>query len=91
MSKISDFPVGTKVFFVENYPPYFKKGEITEITGKSYFDFVTTRVHIVLFEGQHITCYDHRIKPLITDNAINRLLYPELKPDGEGHLLWVLK
>jgi hypothetical protein len=87
MSKISDYPIGTKVIFVENYPPYFKKGEITEITGNSYFDFMTTRVHKVLFEGQHITCYGHRIKPVVYNNPLNRILYPELKPDGEGYLL----
>ena len=90
MSSLSDFPVGTKVVFVEDYEDFFYKGQMTTIVEGGYYSYGRTVLR-VKNRNRVINCYAERVRRLHPDNPLNRILYPELKPDGEGYLLWVLK
>lgn len=86
MSKISDFPVGAKVVFIENYESFFCKGQTTVIAEVGYYSHGRTVLRIN--NGNRvINCYAERVRRLYPDNPLNRILYPELKPDGKGYLL----
>ena len=86
---------GDKIMFLENYGD-FKKGDITTAlsdcmapTSSSVDDrFRLVQIKEVDDRGYYKVFID-TIKKLTLDNEINRILFPELKPDGKGHLLWV--
>lgn len=74
-----DFKVGDKVRCIDNEDGYVKL-----IIGKVYTIKGIINNFVYLPEGGFLP---ERFIPVTTDNPLNRILYPELKPDGEGYLL----
>lgn len=75
--------VGDKVRYIKDYDSadkiIFSKGSI--YTVEKVLDagvFVLDHARALIFS---------QIELIPDDNAINRLLFPELKPDGKGHLI----
>jgi hypothetical protein len=85
---------GDKIMFLENYGD-FKKGEIITALSDcdaSHKDPADDRFRLVQIKEVNDTtgyykAFVSRLKKVTLDNEINRILYPELKPDGKGHLL----
>lgn len=83
MSKIR---AGDRVIFIAYDYEYgdeelFKLGEILEV---DYYD-VTHDGNVIYFTDRNDGCWDWQIE-LVNDCKLNRILYPELKPDDEGNL-----
>lgn len=82
-----------KIKHTEELLDYFKQNEM-DINSI----FVVTETFENIYKEYPIHCKTEGFVELgfhpselylyIKDNAINRLLYPELKPDGEGYLIW---
>lgn len=75
--------VGDKVRYIEDYDnldtSVFSKGSIyTVVDVVEGGVFVVDKTRGLLFR---------QIKLVPEDNPINRILFPELKPDGKGHLV----
>lgn len=60
-----------------------KKGKIYTISNSDYYAY--------LFETGRRHWKKDRFEYAILDCKLNRALYPELKPDGKGSLVWISK
>lgn len=86
---------GDKIMFLENYGD-FKKGEIitafsdcmAPTNSSADVRFRLVQIKEVDDINGYYKAFVSRLKKVTLDNEINRILFPELKPDGKGHLIW---
>ena len=84
---------GDKIMFLEDYGG-FKKGDIISALSDCVASASSSEDNYRLVQIKEVDDHGYykvfvsRLKKLTLDNEINRILFPELKPDGKGHLIW---
>jgi hypothetical protein len=85
---------GDKIMFLENYGDFENGDIITALSdcsaptsGSTDDKYRLVQIKEVDDINGYYKVFVSRLKKVTLDNEINRILYPELKPDGKGHLI----
>jgi hypothetical protein len=86
-----DFKAGDKVIF-KQYDYEFGDEDLFEIDEILEIEFIepassTGNQDVIYFTDRNDGCWTWQVIKYIPDTRLNRVLYPELKPDDKGRLV----